>query len=361
MSNARPVARTTAIASSVVLAFVVSLYLLWAVRSVVVIVGFSAFVALALGPLVDVVGRRAHLPRWAATLGVYLMLTLTIVGVGLVVVPPVVTGVASLSTDAPHYIDDLRQNRTFRHYDNQYHLSKKLNEQAAQLPSRLGSAASTLSDVTVGVFSAVVQLVTVLTIAFFLILDGGRIVDRALFLAFREERAERWKLLCDDVYRSVSGYVAGNFAISLMAGAVAYVTLLALSVPFALPLALLMAFFDVIPLVGSTIGAGIITLVTLFNGFPTTTIVWVVVALVYQQVENSVLTPIVYRQTVKVSGLVTVVAVLIGAQLLGILGALVAIPAAAAIDIVGREIWAIHNSKERLADGAVLLSPDVLP
>ena len=361
MPTSRSVARIAFVASSVVFGFSVALYLFWSIRSVVILVGFSAFVALALGPAVDVMSRRAHLPRWAATLSVYLLLFLAIVAIGLLVIPTIVSGVSSLSSDAPNYIHDLRKNHTFRHYDNQYHLTTKLNEQAAKLPSRLGDAASTLSSVTVGVFSAIVQLVTVLTISFFLILDGGRIVDRALVLAFREERAERWKLLCDDVYRSVSGYVAGNFAISVMAGLVAYVTLLALGVPFALPLAVLMAFFDAIPLVGSTIGAGLIAIVTLFNGFPATTIVWAIVQLIYQQVENSVLTPMVYRRTVKVSGLVTVIAVLVGAQLLGVLGALVAIPAAAAIDIFAREMWALRHPKETLAHGAVVLSPDLLP
>jgi predicted PurR-regulated permease PerM len=142
-----------------------------------------------------------------------------------------------------------------------------------------------------------------------------------------------------EIYRSVAGYVAGNLAISVVAGVVSLVTLLILGVPFAVPLAVLMAFFDLIPLVGATIGAIVVGLVTLFTDFPTATIVWAIVQLIYQQLESSVLVPIVYRRTVNVSPLLTIVAVLMGAQLLGILGALIAIPVAGAVQIIAHEVW----------------------
>jgi predicted PurR-regulated permease PerM len=141
--------------------------------------------------------------------------------------------------------------------------------------------------------------------------------------------------------------------ISVVAGTVALATLLILGVPFAAPLAVLMAFFDLIPLVGATVGAIVIGIVTLFADFPTATIVWIVVQLVYQQLESSVLVPIIYRRTVNVSGLLTIVAVLMGASLLGILGALVAIPVAGAIQIVTQEVWrSRHNPGGVLAPGA---------
>jgi predicted PurR-regulated permease PerM len=112
-----------------------------------------------------------------------------------------------------------------------------------------------------------------------------------------------------------------------------------LGVPFAAPLAVLMGFLDLIPLVGATIGGVVIGVVTAFTDFPTATIVWVIVLIVYQQVENNLLQPIVYRRTVQVAPLLTIVAVLIGSTLLGVLGVLVAIPIAGAIQIVIRDIW----------------------
>src|SRR5207244_1068215 len=136
--------------------------------------------------------------------------------------------------------------------------------------------------------------------------------------------------ISEDVYRATAGYVAGNLVISVVAGTTTYLTLLALGVPFAVPLAVLMSFLDLIPLVGATIAGIAVLLVTLFTNFPTATIVWLVVFVVYQQVENNVLQPIVYRRTVDVPPLVVIVAVLVGGSLLGVLGALVAIPIAAA-------------------------------
>jgi predicted PurR-regulated permease PerM len=183
-----------------------------------------------------------------------------------------------------------------------------------------------------------VKLVTVLTMTFFLLLDGGKILH--FFLRTRgPTEEERLQTVFEGIYRSVAGYVAGNLLISFIAGGVTYTTLRILGVPFAAPLAVLMGFLDLIPLVGATIGGVVIGAVTAFTDFPTATIVWVIVLLVYQQVENNLLQPIVYRRTVQVAPLLTIVAVLIGASLLGVLGVLVAIPIAGAIQIVVRDIW----------------------
>jgi predicted PurR-regulated permease PerM len=173
---------------------------------------------------------------------------------------------------------------------------------------------------------------------FFLLLDGGKILQ--FFLRMRGAAEEERILgLFEGIYRSVAGYVAGNLLISFIAGGVTYITLKILGVPFAAPLAVLMGFLDLIPLVGATIGGVVIGVVTAFTDFPTATIVWVIVLLVYQQVENNLLQPIVYRRTVQVAPLLTIVAVLIGSTLLGVLGVLVAIPVAGAIQIVVRDIW----------------------
>jgi predicted PurR-regulated permease PerM len=259
-----------------------------------------------------------------------------------------VSGVQSLATEAPHYVDDLRKSKTFRVYDNRYHISARLKSQAAALPARLGSAATTLSNITVGVFSTITQLITVLTIGFFFLLDGQRLLGGAFDL-LPAERAEPSRRLAERIYRAVGGYVAGNLAISLLAGVVSFVTLTTLGIPYALPLSVLMAFFDLIPLVGATIGAILVGIVTLFNGFPETTLVWAVVQIVYQQVESYVVVPVVYRQTVQVNGLITIVSVLVGGTLLGILGALVAIPIAGALQILITELWEVRRRRVRAA------------
>ena len=313
------------------------LYALYKVQAVVLLVFVSAFLAVALGPPVAFFVKRG-IPRAVSILLVYLLMFAGIVGVGLLVIPPVVTQVESLSQDIPGYLDDLRENKTFRKYDDKYDISKTLSEQAESLPSRLGDAAGALKSITVGVFSALVQLVTVLTMTFFFLLDGRRLVD--FLLGVRgPKREKRYREVADEIYRSVSGYVAGNLMISVIAGLTAYVTMTILDVPFRVPLAVLMAFLDLIPMVGATIGGVVIGLVTAFNDFPTDTIIWVIVFILYQQAENNLLQPMIYRRTVNVHPLLVIVAILIGAGLLGVLGALVAIPVAAAIQIVAKDAW----------------------
>jgi predicted PurR-regulated permease PerM len=336
---------------------VVAMYVVYLVRGPLMLVFISAFLAVALGPPVDVLVRRG-VHRAAAILGVYVAILAAIVGVGLLVVPPIVTQVEALATDAPGYVDQLRKSATFRKYDDKYKITKNLTAQAKTLPRRLGQAAGALQSVTVGVFSAVVQLVTVLTMTFFFLLDGDRLVAFGLRLTGRREA--RYRVIAGEIYRSVSGYVAGNLAISVIAGLVAYVTMMILGVPFAVPLAVLVAFLDLIPLVGATLGSIIVGIVTLFNDFPTATIVWIVVSLVYQQVENNVLQPVVYRKTVNVPPLLVIVAILIGAQLLGVLGALIAIPIAATIQIIVRDIWLRTSDEPSLTHGDPL-RPEPVP
>ncbi|MEA2496866.1 MAG: hypothetical protein QOJ29_4777, partial [Thermoleophilaceae bacterium] len=166
--------------------------------------------------------------------------------------------------------------------------------------------------------------------------------------AFRElgpERGPRMEKIGEDVYRAVGGYVAGNLLISVIAGLLSYVVMLILGIPFAVPLAVLVAFLDLIPLVGSTIAGGIIAIVAAVVGFPGKLIAWVIFLVVYQQVENNVIQPIVYRRTVAIHPLIVIVAVLIGGSLLGVLGALLSIPVAATVQIVIKEWWQYRRNR----------------
>jgi predicted PurR-regulated permease PerM len=142
--------------------------------------------------------------------------------------------------------------------------------------------------------------------------------------------------------------------ISILAGIVTYVTLEILNVPFAVPLAVLFAFFDLIPLIGATLGGILIGIVVAFVDFPTSLIVWVAVLIGYQQIENNIIQPVIYGRTVQIHPLVVIIAVLIGGALLGVLGVLVAIPAAAAIQSVVRDWWHFRQG------GATQTSPGAI-
>jgi predicted PurR-regulated permease PerM len=318
-------------------ALVVLLYVLYLVRSVLGLLCIAIFLSVALGPAVDN-ARKLKLPRAASILATFLAMFLAIFMIGLIVVPPIVNEVEAFAGDVPSYITDIRSNKTLREYDDKYKITKKLEEQAKNLPSKLGQAAGALQAVTVGVFSTVIQLVTVLTITFFLLLDGGRIVNFIL-AQVRPERQDRVRQIAADIYSATGGYVAGALALATAAGISTYIVLSILGVPFAVPLAVLMAFFDLIPLVGSTIGGVLVGIVTVFGDFPGDTIIWVVYVVAYQQVENSVFQPFVYRRAVNLHPLAVITAILIGSKLLGVLGALVAIPIAAAIQIALKDIW----------------------
>jgi len=277
-------------------------------------------------------------------------------GLGLLVVPPIVTGVNNFVGNVPHYVDDLRKSKTFRKYDDKYKITKKLNEQAKTLPTHLSDAVSGLRSVTVGVFGVIIQLVTILVMAFFLLLDGKRILRFALE-QLGPEHGERFWRISQDVYQAVGGFVAGNVFISVIAGLGAYIVMMLLDIPFAVPLAVLVAFFDLIPLVGSTIAGAVVAVVAAVVGFPTKLIIWVVYLVLYQQFENNVIQPVVYRRTVAIHPLVVIVAVLIGGSLLGVLGALLAIPIAATVQILVREWWQYRQEEQLLPDG---VDPDGL-
>ncbi len=318
-------------------ATVAGLYILYRIRNVVGLLLIATFFALAIAPAVNWLDER-RVPRPAAILLSYLAIAGVIFGIGLLLVPPLVDGVEEIGEDFPGLIEDLRDNETFREYDDDYEITEKLQEQASELPSRLGDAAGTLSDVTVGVFSSFVQLFAILVIAFFLLMEGSRILN-FLYSQVPEHRARRLRTIADEASSAVSGYMFGAFTLAFLAGCVTYATLSILGVPFAVPLAILFAFLDLVPLVGATIGGILVGIVVAFFDFPGDLIIWAIVVVGYQQLENYVLQPFIYGKAVQVHPLFVLIAILIGASLLGVLGALIAIPVSALVQSVVRDWW----------------------
>jgi predicted PurR-regulated permease PerM len=323
---------------AIVVACAIVLYLTWRLRDVVRLVVISVFVALALQPVVDAIDSRVRVPRAAVILALYVALAAGVVAVGVVVVPSMVRQVGQLSHDAPGYVQDLRRNDTVRRYDDRYHISAKLEADARALPSELQKATGPLQDVTVKAFGVAGQFVTVLSVAFLLMLNGRRYVGMALRLTGRQEA--RYRALVIDINGAVARYMLGNVSISVLATVATWLVLTILGVPYALSLGIVVGFFDLIPLVGATIGAILVAFATLTVDFPTTTIVWIAFVIVYQRFENYLVQPLVYGRALDVNPLVTILGVLAGASLLGILGALLAIPIAAAFQIVLRDWWA---------------------
>jgi predicted PurR-regulated permease PerM len=315
----------------------VFLYLVWRVRGVIRLVGISMFFALALIPIVDAIDSRVRVPRGLIILAVYVVLIAGVLVIGYVVVPSLVKQVEQIAHDAPRYAADLRRNATLRQYDNRYHITAKLVRDAHRLPQMLGHLVGPLKDVTVQAASFIGQVTTVLAISFLLVLHGREYVNLALSLTGRRER--RLRQLVIDVNKAVAQYVLGNVVISVLATVATWIVLTVLAVPYAVSLGFLVGFFDLIPLVGATLGAIFVGIATVTVDFPTATIVWVGFIIVWQRFEDYVVQPLVYGKTLRVNPIVTIVSVLAGASLLGVLGALLAIPIAAAIQIVLRDWW----------------------
>ena len=326
------------------------LYLVWRVRVVVRLGAISLFLALALFPLVDAVATRTRVPRALIILTVYLLLIASVAVVGYVVVPSLVKEVGQLSHHAPRYAADLRENATFRRYDNRYHITAKLVSDARQLPQLLGRLVGPLKDVTVQAASFIGQVVTVLALGFLLLLHGREYVNAGLSLAGNRE--ERYRRVVIDINKAVADYVLGNIVISVLATIATWIVLSILGVPYALSLGFLVGFFDLLPLVGATLGAIVVAVATVAVDFPTATVVWLAFIIVWQRFEDYVIQPLVYGRALRVNPIVTIVSVLAGAALLGILGALLAIPTAAAIQIVLREWWANRQHPDPAAQSS---------
>jgi predicted PurR-regulated permease PerM len=333
----------------IVVACAIALYLLWRVRSVIRLAAISLFLALALLPIVDALDRRTRIPRSMTILGVYVVLIASVVVIGAVVVPGMAKEVGQLSKNASHYAHELRGNSTFRHYDDRYHISAKLVQDAHHLPQKLGHLVGPLKQVTVSAFSFIGELVTVLALTFLLILHGRSYVNIGLSLTGARE--ERYRRLIVDISGAVAKYVLGNVLISVLATLATWIVLTILGVPYALSLGLVVGFFDLLPLVGATLGAIVVALATLTVSFPVATIAWIAFIIIWQRVEDYVVQPLVYGRALHVNPIVTIVAVLAGAALLGILGALIAIPTAAAIQIVLTDWWSTRR-KSRIQSQA---------
>ncbi|MFN8152367.1 MAG: AI-2E family transporter [Solirubrobacterales bacterium] len=301
----------------------------------------AIFLSLALAPAVAIVERISlrghHPPRWLAILSVFAATFVVLVFLVLEVIPPMIGEVEQVGSKGPVYVQDAEEwaenNEQFREINEKYHLTKTLSEQTSHLPGVLGGAAGELEDITLEILKNAISALTIVVISFFLLLEGPGMIDR--FLTWLGgERERKGRRITEGIYAVVRGYVTVNLSLAIVAGLFTWGILEILGVDLAVPLAILMVFFDLIPLVGLTIGGIFIALVAALHDFPTALIVWLVAFLAYQQLQDRVVQPMLYGRAVQISPLVAILALLAGAQILGILGALLAIPVAASIGVV---------------------------
>jgi len=320
----------------IVIAVAVVLEIVWISRRVLAWILIALFLALALNPLVDWLQRRGIRQRGLAIGVTYLLVIAVIVAIGALFIPKLVSELNGFVGALPDYVRDITHHRgRLGFLERKYHVSEHVKDALKNGGTkRLLGLTGTAIAITKGIITAVVATVTIAFMTFFMLLEGPAWMDR-FYKLLPEHSRKRWQGIGQDVYRTVGGYVTGNLLISVIAGVSTTLVLLALGVPFAVALGLLVAILDLIPLAGATI-AGIILVAVAFLHSIVAGIVVIVFFVVYQQVENHILQPFVYSRTVQLSPLAILIAVLIGAELAGILGALAAIPLAGTIQVLLR-------------------------
>ncbi|MFM9126023.1 MAG: AI-2E family transporter, partial [Solirubrobacterales bacterium] len=265
--------------------------------------------------------------------------------------------------DLPRYTNDLQEavesNDRLSQINRDFGVTNELQRLAEDAPNHIGEAAGVVQDVGSGLFSGLFSALTILVLSIFMTARGRLWVDGALRLHGGKE-AQAVGVALDRIANAVGQYVAGAAIQATIAGVAAFIVLSILGVPFAGALAVLVALFDLIPLVGATIAGLIVLIVTLFTDFPTATIVWVVFGIAYQQFENYVIQPQIHKRAVQLEPFVVLISVICGGVLFGIVGALLAIPIAASIQIGAQEWWRFRLDR-RITAGTGDDEPDGTP
>jgi predicted PurR-regulated permease PerM len=338
--------RAILIVIGVVLAAAIVLQVLWLTRAVIIWVLIAVFLAMALNPAVEFLVRRG-IRRGPAVGIVFVGAILVIVGIAATFVPTLVREVNDLADAIPGYLDDLTRGRgKLGFLEREYQIVEKAREaiEKSGVGGVLGLSSTALT-VTKSILNAVFAVVTISFLTLFMLLEGPAWIERVYSL-IAEPAQPRWRKVGGDIYRTVGGYVTGNLAISLIAGVASTSILLVLGVPYAVALGLIVGLLDLIPLAGATLAAVIVSAVGFLHS-TSAGIVLVIFFVLYQQLENQVLQPLVYGRTVQLSPLVVLVAVLMGAELAGVIGALGAIPVAGAIQVIVID-WLEHRRQKIL-------------
>jgi predicted PurR-regulated permease PerM len=312
---------------------VIAINLIDAIQGVLIWSLAAIFLALAAEAPIRF-GERHGMSRRSATSAVYFGAVTVVLGILAAVLVPLAAQTTSLIDDLPDIADRLRESSAVRDLDQRFHVLNGLDN----IQSRAPDAAGILFGLTGTVFGLVLGAVSVFFLALFTSFELPRITRGALSL-LPPEKAEIADTRIDDVNRVVARYVGANLAISAIAVVVHLVALELLGVPFAFVLAILVGLFDLVPLVGATIAGLIVVGVGLTQGIEVG-IATLVLVIVYQQVENHVLQPVIMGKGVDISPVTVIFSILVGSALLGVLGALLAIPAAASVQLVlGDVLW----------------------
>jgi predicted PurR-regulated permease PerM len=327
-------ARTVVNVLLIALAFAILLQVIWLSRQVLTWIFVALFLALALNPAVQFFERHGLRRGYAAALTSFLTLA-GLVGLFSLFVPTLVNEANDFVRAVPDYVEDISEGRgplgdLAERYDVVERVRQAVEDGGAA--GVLGLSGTALA-ITERIVTAIVAAVTIAFLTFFMLLEGPRWLER-VFGLMSDHAEARARRVGYQIYRTVGGYVTGNLLISIIAGVASTVVLLVCGVSYAVALGLLVAILDLVPLAGATLAAILVTTVAFIDQGWVIGAIVLVFFVVYQQVENHVLQPLVYSRTVQLSPLAILIAVLIGAKLAGVLGALGAIPVAGTVQVL---------------------------
>jgi predicted PurR-regulated permease PerM len=338
--------RTILVTVAVVAATYLAGQLIYRLRTLALLIIVAGFVAVLLNPLVVLLQRR--IPRRGYAVTIVTLITLVVFALlAYSFGNPLVSGISDLAEKLPGYVSSAQHGRGWiGHLATKYHVQAWVQKNAPKLVTYAESLSKPVLTVGKGAISLLVELFTIFVLVLLLLLEAPK-MRTWIIGQMRPERATTVTRIGSEVSRSVAGYILGDLLTSLIAGTVVFVTLLVLGVPFPLLWGLWVALVDFLPMIGGAL-AGIPTvLFAAFSRGITAGIVTLVVFLVYTQIENHVLNPVVMSKTVRINPLLVLLAVLVGAELGNLVGglfgafvaALLAIPAAGALQVLVREIW----------------------
>jgi predicted PurR-regulated permease PerM len=314
-------------------------------RSVILLLVVAGFIALLLNPLVVLLQRALNRRGFAVAI-VTLLSLLAFAGLAAAFGYPLVDGISHLADDLPNYVTNAQQGHGWiGQLVTKYHLQAWVTKNAPKLAGYGRDLAHPALSLGEGAVSVLFSLLTIFVLVVLLMLEGPKLRVGLLGL-MAPDRARRYSRVAGEVNRSVVGYMLGNFATSLIAGVVILIALLILGVPFPFLLALWVGLLDFLPMIGGAL-AGIPVVLFALTHSISAGVVTLVVFLIYTQVENHVLNPVIMSKTVKINPLLVLVSILVGASLGswvggffgGFVAALLAIPFAGAVHVIVREVW----------------------
>jgi predicted PurR-regulated permease PerM len=332
--------------------FVLGCYVLVTIRSALFDVFIAVFFAIVLEPLVRFLEHRLRLRRGLAVLLALFLVLAAAVAAVLIIVAPFYSQLRDLIDALPSLSNELKQQDAVKQVNDGGDLTGSLHDAAQWLAENLPGITASVFGIVGSVFGAVFTAVTILFMTLFLSMEGNRIgryahgyVDPAL-----QERILR---VAAESSRLVASYVGGALAIALIAGTVQFIAMKIAGVPFAAGLAVLVALLDLIPMIGATIAGAVVVLVSLTVSTETA-VAMLLVVIVYQQIENNIVQPLVQKKTISLSPFVIITAVLIGSTLLGVVGALLALPVTASLKVVAEEFLLDRSLLEEEPGGEAL-------